>query len=140
MTKSNAYSAQPLPFSQEREGISANTLAIHHDKLYQGYVNKMNEIDEQLHQFAIGDKPLDSANQTYSELRALRVEETFANNGVYLHEYYFNGLSGDGEIPDNALTQAIAKQWDSIDKFLAYFSASGMAVRGLVVLAYDIQL
>lgn len=29
---------KPLPFSGELEGISKNTTAIHHDKLYAGYV------------------------------------------------------------------------------------------------------
>ena len=36
---------KPLPFDQAKlDGISANTIAIHHDKLYAGYVAKSNEI------------------------------------------------------------------------------------------------
>lgn len=140
MPSAKDYVPQPLPFSKPLQGISENTITIHHDKLYVGYVNKMKEIAEYLSAFATGEKAVDGANQTYSELRALRVEETFANNGVYLHEYYFAGLSGDGSIPDNALTQALATKFGSVENFIKYFSASGMAVRGWVVLCWDTQL
>ena len=33
---------KPLPFDAEKlDGISAKTLAVHHDKLYAGYVAKL---------------------------------------------------------------------------------------------------
>lgn len=139
MPKSEDYQAKDLPFDHELKGISAKTIEVHHDKLYIGYVNKMKEIARGLHEFATGQKEL-VGNQTYSEFRALRDGETFANNGVYLHEYYFHNLGGDGEIPENELTQAIAEKWDSVENFIQYFSASGMAMRGWVVLAWDTQV
>ncbi len=134
------YQSKPLPFTKELVGISKKTMEIHHDKLYQGYVVKMQEIAKGLSAFAKGEKEV-TGNQTYSELRALRNGETFANNGVYLHEYYFNGLGGDTTtVPENALTKALTEKFGSIDQFIKYFSASGMAMRGWVVLAWDIQL
>ncbi|RMD51857.1 superoxide dismutase [Candidatus Parcubacteria bacterium] len=129
---------KPLPFSQNLQGISEDTIKIHHDKLYAGYVNKANEIEAKLAKIASGQTPA-AGNQTYSALRALRVEETFANNGVYLHEYYFNCLGGDGEPIDNSLTAAIKEKWGSIDNFVNYFTESAMAVRGWVVFAWDTQ-
>lgn len=140
MSSTQEYLPKPLNLKKDPEGISQNTLAIHHDKLYVGYVNKMKEIGGELAKYATGEKPLDGANQTYSELRALRVEETFAANGVYLHEYYFNMLGGDGAIPETALTKALAEKFGSVDQFIKYFSASGLAMRGWVVLAWDTQL
>ncbi len=133
-----AYESKPLPFNKDLVGISKNTIEIHHDKLYQGYVNKMNSIGETLGEFAHKKIEVD-ANQTYSRLRALRMGETFATNGVYLHEYYFNVLGGDGNVPENALTTAIKEKWGSIENFVDYFTASGVAVRGWVVLAWDVQ-
>lgn len=133
------YQSKQLPFKKDLIGISKKTVEIHYDKLYQGYVAKMNEIDLELHKYALGEKePV--GNQTYSELRSLRMGETFSTNGVYLHEYYFNVLGGDGVVPDNTLTVAIKEKWKTVENFVAYFSASGMAVRGWVVLSWDMQL
>lgn len=131
-----SYQAKPLPFSKELDGISKKTVEIHHDKLYAGYVAKLNEIWEKLALARENADVLFGANQSYSELRALRSAETFAINGVYLHEAYFNVLGGDGT-PAGKLAEAIAAKWGSMEKFIAYFSASGMAMRGWVVLAYN---
>lgn len=42
------YEAKPLPFKKQLIGITEKTMQIHHDKLYVGYVNKRNEIEEKL--------------------------------------------------------------------------------------------
>lgn len=129
------YEPQPLPFSGAPEGISEKTLTTHHDKLYVGYVNKKNEIEEKLLPLQNGGD-VASANQSYSELRALKDGESFSANGVYLHEWYFDVLAGDG-VPQGALADALAAQHGSIENFLKYFAACGMAARGWAVLAFD---
>jgi Fe-Mn family superoxide dismutase len=126
---------KPLAFSKPLTGISDKALAIHHDKLYAGYVTKKDEIAGKLAPLMKGGD-VSSANQSYSELRALKDGETFAVNGVYLHEWYFEVLGGDGA-PSGALADALTKDYGSIENFLAYFSACGMAARGWVVLAWD---
>lgn len=126
---------KPLPFSNPLTGISDKTIAIHHDKLYAGYVAKANEIGEKLTTLSHGGD-VSTANQSYSELRALKDGETFAVNGVYLHEWYFDILGGDGK-PEGELVDALAAQYGSLENFLAYFSACGMAARGWVVLSWD---
>ena len=118
-------------------GISDKTIQIHHDKLYAGYVTKKNEVETKLEPLMKGGD-VSSANQSYSELRALKDGETFAVNGVYLHEYYFDALGGTGA-HEGALAEALAAQYGSFDNFVAYFSACGMAARGWVVLAWDTQ-
>jgi len=138
MANINKYDPQNLPFDNELDGISKKTLDIHHDKLYVGYVNKMNEIGEGLSKFAHGDTDL-VGNQTYSDLRELRRGETFATNGTYLHEYYFNVLGGDGSVPENELIQTIVDKWGSFDEFTRYVTESAMSVRGWVVLCWDVQ-
>ncbi len=127
---------KPLPFSKELEGISAKTLAIHHDKLYAGYVKKSGEIDEKL--TALRESGAYEGNATFSELRALKDAETFAVNGVYLHEWYFDVLGGDG-VADTApeLSKALAEKWGSLEDGLKYFSACAMAARGWSVLCWD---
>ena len=133
------YIPKPLPFTNDLTGISKKTLEIHHDKLYLGYVKKMKEVSEKLMEMNQTGFGLESSNQSYSELRALRDAETFTVNGVYLHEYYFNGLGGDG-IASGPLVTALVEKYGSLEKFIAFFSATGMAVRGWVVLAWDVQV
>ena len=127
------YEAKPLPFKKQLIGITEKTLAIHHDKLYAGYVNKRNEIEEKL-------KTTDrsAANATYSEFGELKREESFAANGIFLHEYYFNVLGGEGaQNLAPSLVEAITKEFGSYEAWLTDFKACGMVARGWVVLAYD---
>lgn len=130
---------KPLPFSKQLEGISEKTLSTHHDKLYVGYVKKAQEVGEKLtalrEKVESGDSP---GNQTYSELRALKDAETFARNGVYLHEDYFDVLGGEADqsqAPE--LTAAISEKWGSVENFIKYFSECGMASRGWALLVWD---
>jgi Fe-Mn family superoxide dismutase len=125
----------PLPFSKPLIGISEKAMALHHDKLYAGYVAKKNEIAEKLEPLSRGGD-VSNANQTYSELRALKDGESFATNGVYLHEWYFDVLGGNGT-PEGALADALTQDYGSLDNFLNYFNACGMVARGWVVLAWD---
>lgn len=124
----------PLPFPGPQGAISEKTLSVHHDKLYAGYVDKKDEVQTKLE--ALTDEQLAGANQSYSELRALKDAETFAVNGTYLHEWYFANLGGDGK-PSGEIVSAIERQFGSMDSFNARFAACGMAARGWVVLAYD---
>ena len=82
------------------EGISKRTIE-EHLKLYQGYVNKYNEINEKL-QTVNGDG-LAKANQVYSQFRELKVELSFAWGGVVNHEIYFGHLGGKGGKPEGDL-------------------------------------
>ncbi len=128
---------KPLAFDAgDIDGISEKTIAIHHDKLYAGYVAKANAISEKLK--ALREAKKAEGNQTYSELRGLKQGETFAVNGAYLHEWYFGVMGGDGE-PSKApeLSATIAEKWGSVDEFIAYFTECAMAARGWAILAWD---
>lgn len=122
--------AKPLKFS-ELPGLSRKQLSEHHDVLYAGYVKKTNEIRAK---FKIA--PREEANQTFSLIRELKLEETFALNGVKLHEGYFDNLGGDG-IPSGVILQLIKEDFGSFESWAEEFNALGLAARGWVVLAYD---
>ena len=126
------YVSKPLPFSKPLKGISEKTMEIHHDKLYQGYVNKRNEIEEKL-----TSTDRSKANATYSEYGELKREESFAANGVVLHEYYFNILGGEGGEASADLKSAIEKDFGSYEAWAEDFKAAGLVARGWVVLAHD---
>ena len=81
------------PALYELEGISRQAVEAHY-RLYEGYVAKRNEILAKL-----AGVDLAAANQTYSELRELKVELTFAIGGIKNHELYFDHLGGGGGAP-----------------------------------------
>ena len=116
---------------RELNGISARTMEEHYE-LYKGYIGKTNEIQEKLNGVDRG-----TANQIYSDLRALRVDLSFATGGVKNHEIYFAHLGGKGGTPSGRLADMIKRDFPSYDAFLADFKASGLAARGWVWLAYD---
>src|SRR5215510_12962053 len=127
------YTPKRLPFRTPLNGISDRTLKNHHDKLYVGYVDKKNEIENRLEELGreIVRSDGKSGNTTYSELRALKEGETYAVNGVYLHEWHFEILGGDGKF-ENAqeLVAAITQKFGSVGSFIKYFSECAMAARG----------
>ena len=119
---------------RELTGISARTMEEHYE-LYKGYIGKTNEIQKKLDSV---DRA--SANQIFSDLRALRVDLSFAIGGVKNHEIYFAHLGGKGGNPSGRLAELIARDFPSYDAWLADFKASGLAARGWVWLAYDHDL
>jgi Fe-Mn family superoxide dismutase len=124
--------AKPLaPALLGMEGISKRQIEEHYT-LYQGYVNKTNEIRSKLESV---DRS--KANQTFSDLRELKVELSFAWNGVKLHEWYFENLGGSGGQPSGKLLQALEANFGSFDKYVEDLKASGISARGWVVTALD---
>jgi Fe-Mn family superoxide dismutase len=115
----------------ELDGISRAAVEAHY-RLYEGYVNKRNEILGKLASVDLG-----SANQVYSELRALKVELSFAVGGIKNHEIYFEHLGGDGGDPDGLVAQLIARDFGSAAAWRADLKATGMAGRGWAWTAYD---
>jgi Fe-Mn family superoxide dismutase len=113
------------------DGISTKTMEEHY-KLYQGYVNKYNEIMEKLDG---ADKS--KANQVFSDVRSLKVDLTFAIGGVKNHETYFAHLGGKGGDPSGKLHDALVKTFGSMDAWRADMKATGMASRGWAWLAWD---
>jgi superoxide dismutase, Fe-Mn family len=115
----------------ELDGISRATVEAHY-KLYQGYVAKRNEILGRL-----AEVDLTKANQVYSDVRALKVDLSFAIGGIKNHELYFEHLGGTGGDPDGPIGALIRRDFGSIDAWRADLKASGMAGRGWAWTAYD---
>ena len=119
------------PSLLELDGISRESVEAHY-KLYEGYVAKRNEILTKL-----AEVDLDSANQVYSEIRALKVDLTFALGGIKNHELYFDHLGGGGGDPDGPIGTLIRRDFGSIGNWRADLKATGMAGRGWAWTAYD---
>ena len=118
----------------QMKGISKKTVE-EHLKLYQGYVNKYNEIQEKL--AALTDDDFSKANQVYSVIRALKTELSFAWGGVVNHEIYFGHLGGKGGKPSSNLLKQIEKDFGSFEDYKKDLKATGMAARGWVWTAWN---
>ncbi len=116
------------------KGISKKTVE-EHLKLYQGYVKKYNEIMEKLAN--LGDDEYATANQTYSLIRELKIELSFAWGGVTNHELYFSHLGGKGGEPTGELMKQINKDFGSFDAYKKDIKATGIAARGWVWTAWN---
>ena len=119
------------PALLELDGISRTSIEAHY-RLYQGYVAKRNEILARL-----AEVDLSAANQVYSDVRALKVDLTFAIGGIKNHEVYFSHLGGGGGDPDGAMGALVERDFGSADAWRADLVASGMAARGWAWTAYD---
>jgi superoxide dismutase, Fe-Mn family len=104
-----------------------------HLALYEGYVNKINEIWSELQTNGEREK----ANATYSKYRGLKKGETYALNGVILHELYFANLGGSDNTPSGIILDQINQYFGSYDNWKKDFIACGKAARGWAVLAFD---
>ena len=96
------------PALLELDGISRESVEAHY-RLYEGYVNKRNEI---LRKLAVVDAA--AANQVYSDVRVLKLELTFAVGGIKNHEIYFEHLGGDGGDPDGTFASLVERDFGSV--------------------------
>ena len=132
MSDFEEIAARPLDERLLRlNGISRATVEAHY-RLYQGYVAKRNEI---LARLATVDR--DAANQVYSDVRALKVDLTFAIGGIKNHELYFAHLGGEGGDPKGPIGDLISRDFGSAGAWRADLRATAIAARGWAWTAYD---
>ena len=134
---------KPLKYNEIKDFLSERQLREHHDVLYAGYVKKWNEIQQK-----VKDAKLDEANGTFSMIRELKLEETFALNAIKLHEGYFDNMSSKSmseghqfAIPKEGSTirKWIEQDFGSVEAWAEQFKALGLSARGWVVLAFDLD-
>ncbi len=107
------------------DGISKKTVE-EHLKLYTGYVNKSNEILDKLPKV-----DLSTANQVFSDARALKVELSFALGGMQNHEIYFSHLkAGAARRRPGIFLRQIEKDFGSFDNYIKDLKATGLSGRG----------
>jgi superoxide dismutase, Fe-Mn family len=131
--KAMPYQAKPMSFDPKSiTGISEKVLVSHYENNYVGAVKRLNAIGTQLAE-------LDFAKAPNFVINGLKREELIASNSMILHEIYFDGLGGGGK-PGGALAEAIARDFGSMERWRAEFSAMGKAEgggSGWVILAYS---
>jgi superoxide dismutase, Fe-Mn family len=120
-------------YTSERVGISRKTHD-EHLKLWQGYANQTNNIRKALVEL---DRDPAKANQIFSQMRALKVDYTFAYEGLINHNVYFDTMGGEGGPATGKVAELITQAYGSFEQWAADWKATGIAGRGWVYLAYD---
>jgi len=127
------YGTKPLPFDPSHiKGMSEKILISHYENNYVGAVKRLNAISAQL-------ANLDWATAPTFLVNGLKREELIAANSMVLHEHFFEAIGGGGE-PTGALAEAIKRDFGSVERWHAEFSAMGKAEgggSGWVILSYS---
>jgi len=118
------FDLKPLTFDLARlDGLSQRLIASHHENNYAGAVKRLNAIRKQLAEFDWSSAPVFAIN-------GLKREELIAANSAYLHELYFDALGGDGVLPACGLSMALERDFGSVDRWRAEFTALAKAMGG----------
>ncbi len=127
------YTPKKLPFDPSKvKGLSEKILTSHYENNYIGAVKRLNAITAQLASLDIASAPVFTVN-------GLKREELIATNSMIIHELYFDSLAGEGD-PKGPLAEAINRDFGSLARWKAEFSATGKALgggSGWVLLTYS---
>lgn len=110
-------------FFETLEGFSEELLKLHYG-LYEGYINKVNEINSKI---IFADRS--AANHNYSEYRNLLVDLSHNLNGVILHELYFSNLTDKHTEASESLMEIVKRDFGSWQNFLEDVKAAAMSSR-----------
>jgi len=110
-------------------GLSENQLKAHFT-LYQGYVKKLNEIEQKLG--TVEKAP----NYSFNEWSELKRREPVAYNGTFLHEAYFDNLGGEGTTAPDFFKKALEASFGSYDNWIADLKAAAASAHGWVLTCY----
>jgi superoxide dismutase, Fe-Mn family len=102
--------------------LSVKLIESHYENNYGGALRRLNAIAAQL-------EALDFANTPAYVLNGLKREELVALNSTLLHELYFASMGGDGQ-PTKGMTEILARDFGSLDRWRAEFRAMGYALGG----------
>src|SRR3954469_18426322 len=111
--------------------LSVKLIESHYENNYGGALRRLNAITEQL-------ESLDFEKTPAHLLNGLKREQLVALNSTLLHELYFASMGGDGQ-PTKPMSDILARDFGSLDRWRAEFRAMGYALGGGSVGAADVR-
>ena len=118
-----AYTVKPLACDPAKiKGMSERLIISHYENNYGGAVNRLNAITAQLAE-------LDFSSTPGFVINGLKREELIASNSMILHELFFASL-GEESAPGGELQSALERDFGSLARWRAEFSAMGKAQGG----------
>jgi len=115
---------EPKEFSYPNLRSISQTAFDLHEKLYEGYIKKLNEITVEYRTVNKG-----AANHNYSHVRELLIEKTHNYNSMILHEHFFSNLSSRPLPPHEYFKKAIEKEFITWGEYLMDLEATAMSSR-----------
>ena len=117
------FEIKPLSCDPSRvRGMSERLIISHYENNYGGAVKRLNLIEEKL-------AGLDPASAPGFLINGLKREELIAMNSMILHELFFDGL-GEQSGPGAVVREALARDFDSYERWRSEFVAMGKALAG----------
>ena len=111
----------PYPLDALEPYYSKETLALHYDILYAGYVNNTNKTEEKL------KKAREENN--FENIKCLEKDLSFFGSGAILHELFFTNMGpAVPTSPSVELMKQINTDFGSYDKFKSQFTESSKVV------------
>lgn len=115
---------KPLPIDPKAlRNLSERLIVSHHENNYAGALKRLSAIRAQLDAIDWADAPVFVVN-------GLKREELVAANSVWLHELYFDALGGTGVLPACGLSVAMTRDFGSVERWRAGFTALAKAMGG----------
>ena len=111
----------PYPIDALEPYYSKETLLIHFDKLYTGYVDKTNQTEEKLKQARL--------NNDFSNIKCLEKELSFQGSGAILHQLFFENMGpAIPTSPSLELMEQIKKDFGNYETFKKQMSEAAKVV------------
>lgn len=121
----------PYPMNALEPYYSKETLDLHYNILYKGYVDNTNKTQQKL--------KLARENNNFENIKCLERDLSFYGSGAILHKLFFENMGpAIPTSPDIKLMEHIIKDFESFDKFKNQFSEASKAVEasGWCLLVY----
>lgn len=100
---------------------SKETLDIHYNVLYKGYVDNTNKTEEKLAKARL--------ENNFEEIKCLERDLSFFGSGAILHQMFFENMGVPiPTVPSNTLMEQITKDFGSFDKFQNQFIEASKTV------------
>lgn len=100
---------------------SKETLEIHYNVLYKGYVDNTNKTEEKLVKARL--------ENNFEGIKCLERDLSFFGSGAILHQMFFENMGVPiPTVPSNTLMEQITKDFGSFDKFQNQFIEAAKAV------------
>ena len=111
----------PYPLNALEPYYSKETLDLHYNILYKGYVDNTNNVEEKLR--------LARENKDFSNIKCLEKDLSFFGSGAILHELFFQNMGpAIPTEPDIELMKQIIKDFGSYEIFKEQFTEASKTV------------
>lgn len=111
----------PYAFNALEPYYSEETLRLHYNVLYKGYVDNTNKTEEQLQEAR--------EKRDFSNIKCLEKNLSFFGSGAILHELFFKNMGPEKNTsPSLLLTEQMTKDFGNFETFKAQFEAASASV------------